>query len=111
MSIEDTNDIYDSTIQVLASFQREFESLRAENQQLSESIQQIVFEMNTRLKEQGNINWELKSEINSAKATNGELNNKIQEKDEIINEKTSLIQSNEATINEKICKFKPKMIN
>jgi len=69
MSIEDTNDIYDNTNHVLSSFQREFESIRAENEKLSESIRQIVSEMNTRLKEQESINKRLESEINSSKAT------------------------------------------
>jgi len=108
MSIEDTNDIYDNTNHVLSSFQREFESLRAENRHQSETIQQIVSEMNNRLKEQENIYRELKSEINSAKATNGELNNKIREKDAIINEKTSLIQANEAAIHEKNMQIQAK---
>jgi len=93
MSIEDINDIYDNTNHVLASFQRELESLRVENRQQSETIQQIVSEMNTRLKEQENINRRLESAINSAQATIGDLNNKIREKDAIINENTSLIQA------------------
>ena len=101
MSIEDTNDIYNNTNNVLISFQREFESIRVENKQLSESIQQIISEMNTRLKEQENINRELKSEINSAKALNVELNNKIRENESKLAENARLIQANEAAINEK----------
>jgi len=93
MSIEDTNDIYNNTNHVLSSFQRELESTRAENRQLSESIQQIISEMNARLKEQENINRELKSEINSAKATLEEQNKKIHEKDATINEKNMQIQA------------------
>jgi len=120
MSIEDTNDIYDNTSHVLSSFQRELESLRAENKQLSANIQQIISEMNTRLENQDKMIKRMESEINSAKATNGELNNKIREKDAIINEKTSLIQakdskleenarliqSKDATINEKVKQIK-----
>jgi len=106
MSIEDTNDIYDNTNHVLSSFQRELESLRVENRQQSETIQQIVSEMNTRLKEQENINKRLESAINSAQATIGEQNNKIQEKDSKLAENARLIQAKDATINEKVQQIK-----
>ena len=108
MSIEDTNDIYDNTNHVLSSFQREFESVRAENRQLSDCIQQTVAEMNTRLKEQENINKRLESAINSAQATIGELNNKIQEKDSKLVENARLIQAKEAAINEKNMQIQAK---
>jgi len=93
MSIEDTNDIYDNTNHVLASFQREFSSLREENKRISENYQLSVIDMNSKLKDLDKIIQELKSEINSAKATNGELNNKIQENEFTIAEKNRLIQA------------------
>jgi len=93
MSIEDTNDIYDNTNNVLSSFQREFSSMRDEIQRISQRYEQTVNEMNTRLKEQENINRELKQDINSAKTTIGELNNKIQEKDSMLDEKNRVIQA------------------
>ena len=100
MSIEDTNDIYDNINHVLSSFQREFSSMRDAIQRISQKYEQTVNEMNSRLKEQENINRELKSEINSAKATIGEQNNKIREKDAIINENTSLIQAKDSKLAE-----------
>jgi len=100
MSIEDTNDIYDNTKHVLASFQREFSSLREENKRISENYQQSVIDMNSKLKDLDRVIQELKSEINSARATNGELNSKIREKDAIINEKTSLIQAKDSKLAE-----------
>jgi len=63
-------------------------------QRISLRYEQKVYEMNSRLKEQENINRELKSEINSAQATLEVQNAKISEKDAIINKKTSLIQYN-----------------
>jgi len=108
MSIEDTNDIYDNTNHVLSSFQREFESLRVENKQLSASIQQIISEMNTRLKEQENINKRLESAINSSQATIGELNIKIREKDSKLAENARLIQAKDATINERNMQIQAK---
>jgi len=92
MSIEDTNDIYDNTNHVLSSFQREFSSMRDEIKRLSETNQQIISEMNTRLENQENVIKRMESEINSAKATIGEQNNKIQEKDSIIIEKVKQIK-------------------
>jgi len=75
--------------------------MRDEIKRLSESNQQIVLEMNTRLKEQEKINRELLLEINSAKAIIGEQTNKIIEKDSKLEENARLIQANEAAINEK----------
>ena len=114
MSVEDTNDIYDNTNNALASFQRKFETLRDENSQLSEIIQQTVAEMkrisqkyeqtvndmSARLKEQENNYKILESEINSAKATIGDQNNKIQEKDSIIAEKNRLILAKDEQLDE-----------
>jgi len=108
MSIEDTNDIYDNTNQVLSSFQREFSSMRDEIQRISQRYEQTVNEINSRLKEQENINKRLESEINSAKATNGELNNKIRENESKLAENARLIQANEATINEKNLQIQAK---
>jgi len=82
MSIEDTNDIYDNTNHALSSFQRELESIRVENRKLSESIQQIVSNMNIRLNELNHVIEEQKLEINFAKATIGEQNKQIQAKDD-----------------------------
>jgi len=122
MSIEDTNDIYDNTNHALSSFQREFESLRAENKQQSETIQQIVSEMkrisqkheqtvnemNIRQENQDKIIQELKMDINSAKATIGEQSNKIQEKDSMLAENKSLIIAKDATISEKNIQIRAK---
>jgi len=104
MSIEDTNDIYDNTNHVLASFQREFIEIKS----LSERNQQIIIELNNRLKEQDNINKRLESAINSAQATIGEQNNKIRENESTIAEKNRLIQANEAIINEKNMQIQAK---
>jgi len=82
--------------------------MRDEIKRLSESNQQIVLEMNTRLKEQEKINRELLLEINSAKATIGEQNNKIRENESTIAEKNRLIQANEAAINEKNMQIQAK---
>jgi len=101
MSIENTDDIYDINNHVLSSFQREFESIRVENKQLSESIQQIVSEMNTRLENQHKVIKRMELEINSAKTTIGEQNIKILENESTIAEKNRFIKANEATINEK----------
>jgi len=108
MSIEDTNDIYDNTNHVLSSFQREFESIRAENMQLSVSIQKIVSEMNSRLIEQENVIKRLESVINSAQATIGEQNNKICEKDSMLDEKNRVIQAKDMTTNEKNMQIQAK---
>jgi len=108
MSIEDTNDIYDNTNHVLSTFQRELESLRVENRHQSESIQQIVSEMNIRLNELNNVIEEQKLEIKSTKATNGELKNKIRENESTIAENIRLIQAKEATINEKNMQIQAK---
>jgi len=102
MSIEDTNDIFNNTIHALSSFQREFESIRAENEKLSESIRQIVSEMNARQENQENVIKRMESEINSAKETNRELNMKIQEKDSKLSENARLIQEKDATIRETV---------
>jgi len=122
MSIEDANDIYENTNHVVSSFQREFESLRVENRQLSESIQQTISEMkrisqkyehslnemNIRLKEQESINKKMDSEINSAKAIIGEQKNMIQEKDSTIAENIRLLQAKDAAINEKNIQIQAK---
>jgi len=108
MSIEDTNDIYDNTNHVLASFQREFSSMRDEIKRLSENNRQIVSEMNTKLENQDKVIQRMESEINYAKATIGEQNKKLQEKDAIINEKTCLIQAKDGTIWEKNMQIQTK---
>jgi len=100
MSIEDTNDIYDNTNHVLSSFQREFNSMIADNKKLSESNKQIISGMNRRFLEFESVIKELKSEINSVKATICEQNNKILEKDSIIEEKNKLLQAKDEIINE-----------
>jgi len=108
MSIEDTNDIYDNTNHALSSFQREFESLRVENNQLSSSIRQIVSEMNTRLENQDKVIKRMESEINHAKATIGEQNNRILEKDSTIAENIRLLKAKDTTINEKNMQIQAK---
>ena len=108
MSIEDTNDIYDNTNHVLSSFQRELESLRVENKQQSETIQQIISEMNTRLENQDKVIKKMESEINSAKATIGEQNNKIRENESKLAENARLIQAKDAAINEKNMQIQAK---
>jgi len=101
MSIEGTNDAYDHTNHVLSSFQSEFESIRIENRKLSENIQQIVLDMNTKLKEQENINRVLKSEIVYANETIGKLQDLIRTKDASLTEKNRLILVKDSTIAEK----------
>ena len=102
MSIENANDIYDKTNNVLSSFQREFNEIRS----FSERNLQIINELNSRLENQDKIIQELKSEISSAKATICEQNNRIQENVNMLVEKTKLIEDNEAVINEKVIQIK-----
>jgi len=55
MSIEDTNNINDSTIHVLSSFERDFSSMRDEIKRLTEYNPQIVIEMNMRPENQDKV--------------------------------------------------------
>jgi len=101
MTIEDSSGISDNTNHFLSSFQREFESLRIENQRNMESNQKTVNELNNRIQEH-------KSEILSSKTAINELNKEIQKRDSIISEKSRDILEKEKVLNQNKCVINEK---